>query len=297
MDRDVLIKQYFEMGLKYQDIQNMLEERHNICIGLRHLRRLMRAQGLARRNYDDLRQVVDFIHSQLQESGQQHGYRIMHARCQAYGLNVRVNDVRLILKYMDPVGSSLRSARRLQRRQYYAPGPNFIWHLDGYDKMKPFGICVSGCICGFSRNVIWLNAFHTNNDPRVIGGYYLEAVEELGGSPVLLRGDYGTENVRVRDFQIFLRRNDEMYQRSYIEGTSTANQRIECWQGYLRREHMNYWIQTFSHIQDTGDFSGDFVDKNILRLCFLSLIQVKIKYLRVIPETNTCSIKWLLNII
>ena len=287
MDRHVLIRQYFQMGLKYKEIRDVLDERHNICIGLRQLKRLLQAQGLVRRNYSDLREVVDFIYRQLQESGQQHGYRIMHTRCEAYGLNVRINDVRLILKYLDPAGSSLRSARRLRRRQYYAPGPNFIWHLDGYDKVKPFGICISGCICGYSRNIIWLNVFHTNNDPQIIGGYYLEAVEEMNGCPVLLRGDYGTENVRVRDFQRYLRRDDETNPRSYIEGTSTANQRIECWWGYLRREHMNYWIQTFSHLQDIGEFSGDFVDKNILRFCFSSLIQVKTSYEGASKETNS----------
>ena len=28
--------------------------------------------------------------------------------------------------------------------------PNFLWHCDGYDKLKPFGIAIHGCIDGYS---------------------------------------------------------------------------------------------------------------------------------------------------
>jgi hypothetical protein len=36
------------------------------------------------------------------------------------------------------------------------PGPNFAWHADGYDKLKPYGFPIHGCIDGFSRRLIWL---------------------------------------------------------------------------------------------------------------------------------------------
>ena len=32
-------------------------------------------------------------------------------------------------------------------------GPNFIWHIDGYDKMTPFGFTVHGCIDGYVAGV------------------------------------------------------------------------------------------------------------------------------------------------
>ena len=90
---------------------------------------------------------------------------------------------------------------RLERRSYSVPGPNFILHIDGYDKLKPFGLCISGCIDGFSRKIIWLNVYNTKYNPRIIGGYFLEAVREYGGCPRVVRGDFGTENGHVRDFQ------------------------------------------------------------------------------------------------
>lgn len=98
-----------------------------------------------------------------------------------------------------------------------------MWHIDSYDKLKPYGICINGCIDGFSRNIIWLRAALTNSDPKVIGGYFVEAVERCRGCPRLVRTDMGTENVVIRDLQRYLRRNDvddRAAERSYVTGAS-----------------------------------------------------------------------------
>jgi len=43
--------------------------------------------------------------------------------------------------------------------------------MDGYDKLKTYRLCcTSGAIDGFSRRVMWLSVFHTNNNPKVIAG-------------------------------------------------------------------------------------------------------------------------------
>ena len=39
---------------------------------------------------------------------------------------------RLILRELDPDGMAARLSRRLEGRTYTVPGPNFIWHIDGY---------------------------------------------------------------------------------------------------------------------------------------------------------------------
>ena len=54
--------------------------------------------------------------------------------------------VRLALRIIDPDGVAQRLSRRLQPRQYKARGPNFLWHIDGYDKLKPFEFWVHGCM-------------------------------------------------------------------------------------------------------------------------------------------------------
>ena len=73
----------------------------------------------------------------------------------------------------------------MRRCVHHACRPKFIWHIDG--------LCINGCICGFSRKIIWLNVYQTNNDPKIIGGYVLD-VKVIGGCPLEIRTDYGTEN-------------------------------------------------------------------------------------------------------
>ena len=50
------------------------------------------------------------------------------------------------LQKLDPDGVGDRRKKRLRGRAYHSKGPNFIWHIDGYDKLKPFGFNVHGCI-------------------------------------------------------------------------------------------------------------------------------------------------------
>ena len=75
----------------------------------------------------------------------------MHLRCTFAGYKVSMENVRLILKVLDPEGVEIRRRRRLVRRRYYAKGPNYSWHVDSYDKLKPYWIAINGCIDGFSR--------------------------------------------------------------------------------------------------------------------------------------------------
>ena len=276
MERDSFIELYFDLGMHYKDILYILAQQHHIIISERHLKRILKSLNLSRRTYSNLGDIVEFIHQQLLGSGQLHGYRIMYAKLQESGFSVRKETVRLILKELDPDGVNIRRSRRLLRRAYYAKGPNFIWHIDGYDKVKPYGLCIHGCIDGYSRKIIWLNVYNTNNDPKIIGGYFLEAVRKCGGCPRIVRGDYGTENGHVKVYQEFFRHDniDRLSEKPYMDGASTANQRIESWWGFLRKECMEFWMNLFKGLQERGDYKGDFLDKNLVQFCFMMLIQV-----------------------
>ena len=213
--RDTLIRLYYGLGMHYRDIVDILALKHGLVISKRHLARLLKSMGLGRRRYGDIANVILFIERELGCSGALHGYRWMYQKCIDNGLQVRKEDVRLILAALSPDARTARQAHRLTRRTYYARGPNFIWHLDSYDKIKPFGFCINGCIDGFSRKIIWLHVYSTNSDPQIIGGYYMDKVSNLGGCPKFLRGDLGTENVYVREFQRLLRGQRE---EAYLEG-------------------------------------------------------------------------------
>ena len=44
-------------------------------------------------------------------------------------------------------------------------------------------VCINGCLDGFSRKVVWMNAYYSSSDPRITGGYCMECVQGLGGAP------------------------------------------------------------------------------------------------------------------
>ncbi|KAG7462419.1 hypothetical protein MATL_G00184650 [Megalops atlanticus] len=146
----------------------------------------------------------------------------MHLKCIQAGSVVSHRTVRYLIKILDLQGVELRLRNRLRRRLYRNPGPNFLWHVDSYDKLKPYGICINGAVDGFSRVVIWLHAYSTNINPRVIAGYFIDEVENRSGTPTRIRSDLGTENCSVEQMQIFLRGNheDEFSERCYITGSS-----------------------------------------------------------------------------
>ena len=77
--------------------------------------------------------------------------------------------------------------------------------MDCYDKLKPYGICISGCIDGFSKRIIWLKAGNNSNDPKIIASYYMESLVSLGGCPRMIRADMGTENGIVEELQNVLK--------------------------------------------------------------------------------------------
>lgn len=208
----------------------------------------------------------------------------MHLKCVQHGLVVSRETVRIILKELDPDGVLLRKRRRLKRRQYYNKGPNYLWHIDGYDKLKPYGIAISGCIDGFSRYVIWLKACYTNNNPRVISGYFLTSLQELQYSPQTVRTDLGTENRHVEHIQNFLGNQNYIYNINqnalppFIYGTSQHNQRIESWWCILRKECAQFWLNLFESLKDDYQFNGTFIDKSLIQFSFLNLIQVSFIY-------------------
>jgi hypothetical protein len=60
----------------------------------------------------------------------------------------------------------------------------------------------------------------------------------------------------------------------YLEGPSTANQRIEYFWNFLRRECTDFWICFFRDVEADGHFDGSFLDINLLQYCFMHLVQV-----------------------
>ena len=63
----------------------------------------------------------------------------MHQTFRTDGFIVDRETVKILLKGLDVDGVELRSSHRLARRTYVSVGPNCLWHIDGYVKVKPNG--------------------------------------------------------------------------------------------------------------------------------------------------------------
>ena len=153
-----------------------------------------------------------------------------------------MDDVRQIVKQLDPPDSvKLRKHRRLHRRRYVADSPNFVWHLDGHDKLKPFRFSIHGCIDGFSQYLICLEVASSNKKPELIAKLYLDAVKSLEGVPIQIKADNGTEHFLIEPTHLHhstLNGNLEMSHFSII--TSPQNQRMESYWSVLQRNRLGW---------------------------------------------------------
>lgn len=171
MDVNELIRQYFNLGLSQSEILSFLFTKHDIKISKRTLKRRLKCMQLYRKKYfSSYADIIDKISEEINASGKCHGYKWLHLKLVQKGLVLTQSQVRMCLNILDAEGIDLRKKKRLTRRKYYSKGPNFLWHADGYDKLKPYGFGISGCIDGYSRKIIWLKVGQTNNDSQVIEG-------------------------------------------------------------------------------------------------------------------------------
>ena len=230
-----------------------------------------------RGNHSGINTVIKLIQDELKGSRLCFGYRYMLQKLHSSGLAADKETVRLILKSLDPVGVDKRKSRKLTRREYHSFGPNHTWHIDGYDKLKPFGVAVHGAIDGYSRRILWLNLSSSNNNPKIIANYYLCCIKELNLIPRVVRGDRGTENVIVCGIQRFFRRNhtdSQSKDKSFIYGHSTANQRIESWWSQLFKSMTSWWITFFKDMVVNGLFDISLnLHLQCLRFCFFGVLQ------------------------
>lgn len=289
VERDNMIAFYFHAGYSYHEILCSLLLLHNINISLRHLKRLLNRMNLKRRaingHVSPLDSIIEAILTEIQDSGSCIGYRTMWRRLQReHGLIVKKDTVLEIMRIIDPQGIQLRKAHRLRRRRYINPGPNHVWHIDGYDKIKPYGFAIHGAIDGFSRRIMWLEVGKSNNNPAQIATYYLNTVGQLGYVPKILRGDMGTENSLVSLLQPYFRRDggDRFAGlNSFVYGKSTSNQRIEAWWCLLRKMGLDWWISMFKDLRDSGRYNEcKSLHVQCLKFCFMDIIQAELDRIR-----------------
>ena len=129
---------------------------------------------------EDDGRIRQTIETELNGPGSSRGYRSMwHCIKAEHNIQVRRSSVARVLRDLDPEGAESRRHHQFRRRQYTNLGPNWCWHVDGHDKLKPYGFAIHGCIDGYSRKIMWLKVGRTNNKPHVIAYYFLECVKPV----------------------------------------------------------------------------------------------------------------------
>ena len=106
---------------------------------------------MKKRNRTPQEEILDVVQSKLSAGSNTIGYRAMYQRWQQNGVCATREEVRLCLLELDPDGVLQRTRRRFHRRTYHCRGPNQVRHIDGCDKLKPYGFAVHGAIDGYSQ--------------------------------------------------------------------------------------------------------------------------------------------------
>ena len=267
---DHVIRTYFFKGFTYREICMFLERHHEYFVSMTTLKRKVKKLGLRRRmpcfDIDAIRGTITEL---LDGPNNNLGYRAVWHHLQMNGTRVPRTIVADLLKELDPSGVQERRAHRLRRRVYHNSGPNAAWHCDGYDKLKPYGFPIHGCIDGWSRKILWLFVTRSNNQPHNIGTYYLESVKTYGGCPVDLVTDLGTENGIMAGIHAFFRNNPDRHR--YVP--SPRNQRIESWWAFFRRTHTSWWIDYFKELVEKEVDLTKELHSECLWFCYAPLLQ------------------------
>ena len=97
---------------------------------------------------ETIREARERIHPLIEGPASFSGNRSVWHSLKMTGFHVPRYTIQTLLRDNNPEVAESRRRHRLARRVYSNPGPNYAWHIDGHDKLKPFGFSVHGAIDG-----------------------------------------------------------------------------------------------------------------------------------------------------
>jgi len=151
------------------------------------LNRILKSNNLRRRTgYTPEYIVKNYISNEIETIGQCIGYRSMWKRL-VNEHRIRVWEIKIFYENYWPWRSFYAEDSPTKKTQVQSKRTYYVWHVDGYDKLKPYGFCIHGSIDGYIRRILWLEVSQSNT-PIVIVMYYLEAIRRHGIAPSLCMG-------------------------------------------------------------------------------------------------------------
>jgi hypothetical protein len=239
-------------------------------------------------------EVANFIAQLLDEGGiRQYGRRQLLTRLsRKYELKATGRDVRHALKLLDScaVASRRPGMSRKRRMNYEVAGPDWLWCIDGHDKLQKYGIEIYGCVDAYSRKIIWWYVGLSNRTGVSVACQYLQAIKEVGRCPNFIRSDHGSETTLLADHQYHLYYQaceDAGYAEEeldavclldcYLYGKSTRNIRIEAMWNQMISSVTESWIDYLAFLRGKGLYREEILaDRVVLLYILLPIIQKEI---------------------
>jgi hypothetical protein len=126
--------------------------------------------------------TVSHVLTHLTGPGRAFGARWFVTYLRQLGIRVRRDDVAAVLRQVNPEAVTLRLPllRKPRLENYTTSGPNFLWCLDGHDKISQYGIEIYAAIDAYSRKIIWYHCGNSNRTALSVLSQYLRATRVSG---------------------------------------------------------------------------------------------------------------------
>ena len=152
------------------------------------------------------------------------------------------------------------------RWQFWVPGPQSLWHIDGHHALIRGHLVTHVGIDGYSRMIVCLKC-SDNKRATTVAAQFATACDHFS-LPEKVRSDHGGEHQGARDIMQSRRGNG-----SFMAGTSVHNSLIErLW----RDEHYGVthtFYSLFYHLEGTGDlYAENDLDIFALHMVYLPII-------------------------
>ncbi|KAL4956709.1 hypothetical protein BDW69DRAFT_70105, partial [Aspergillus filifer] len=234
------------------------------------------------RDQEQVNAVMETLRTEL-ASGQIEGYgrRMLATHFRSQGLLIGRDRLFSLYSQLAPEAVQ-RRLHDLQRHRgaYIVPGPNFIWSIDGYLKLAPYGIEIYAAIDAYSRYIIWVYVGISSRTAVSVLRQFLDTLKVTSRQPRYVRSDRGGETVLLAEAQHKLQQSyhpEISIQDCYLYGTSTANQRIEAWWGQLTRGLLFRYRAYFQALVEDGHFFKDsLADQIALYAIYMPIISIQI---------------------
>ncbi|KAH6954064.1 hypothetical protein BKA56DRAFT_603786, partial [Ilyonectria sp. MPI-CAGE-AT-0026] len=198
-----------------------------------------------------------------------YGREYLRTELRQQGLSIS-RDV-LYSAYKEVHERSFRDRRdefRRRRTGWTCPGPNFIWSIDAYDKLRPYGFEIYAGIDAYSRYIPWFFVGFSTHTSIGVGLQYLSVVRELGFTPRIIRADRGKETPVVAGLHWYHSSQTGrervqpltgeavpiQFKDCFVYGKSIHNVKIESWWNRLCKGRSQFWRTVFGTLHTIGLF-------------------------------------------